>query len=271
MTLGNLKQELENKIISEHKDKAVARLILSDVLDCDYSNLLFNLDKDIDSEATKKVWEILNKYLLDTPIQYVLGYTYFYGLKIGVNKDVLIPRFETEELVDWVLKDNIEDNLNVIDAGTGSGCIALSLKKNKPNWKVQAIDISNKALDVAKNNAKNLNLDIDFIESNFLDKISECDIIVSNPPYISLNDNSIDKEVLDNEPHKALFTTDELGLDSYRTIFEQIKSRPVKKAYFEFGYNQKNDLIKLLKEFGFNNYEFKDDISSKNRMLKIVF
>ena len=252
------------------RDFSVFKTILSHVLDCPYDRVLFYLDEPISEENLGRLEEISKRYLEGEPIQYILGYTYFYGLKIMVDQNVLIPRFETEELVALVLDEHKEEHLRVLDLGTGSGCIASAIKTNRPLWDVYASDISSLALEVAKKNFKNLNLDVKTYQSDFLKDIQEdFDIIISNPPYIYREDKEVDQEVRDYEPSIALFTSDLDGIDSYRKILEQLKDRTFKEVYFECSYKQKEALKGLLLTLNYRSYEFKGDINNKNRFLKV--
>ncbi|VAW21762.1 Peptide chain release factor N(5)-glutamine methyltransferase [hydrothermal vent metagenome] len=209
------------------------------------------------------------------PIQYIIGETAFYGLPFKVSKNVLIPRPETEELVNWVLNDtkNIK-NINILDIGTGSGCIAISIAKNAPNAKIFALDISSKALEIAKENAKLNGVRIQFIEANILDfpKSNEkFDIIISNPPYVrELEKKQMQKNVLENEPHIALFVRDENPLLFYDKIadFALTNLKQNGSIYFEINQYLGKETVTLLKSKGFQNIKLKKDIFDVNRMLK---
>ena len=183
------------------------------------------------------------------PAQYILGYEDFHGLRLAVDERVLIPRPETEELVDLILAENSGANLSVLDIGTGSGAIAISLKHSQPSWKVTGSDISTDALALAQENAKNHQLDMTFVESDVFSQIAgKFDIIVSNPPYISREDeDEVGINVLASEPHTALFA-DEDGLAIYRQIIQQASQHltPQGKLYFEIGYKQGDALKNLL-------------------------
>ena len=184
------------------------------------------------------------------PVQYIVGNVNFYGNEIKVNKNVLIPRFETEELVEYTIsyiKKMFKEKINIIDLGTGSGCIAITLKK-KINSNVSAIDISKEALEVAKENAKKNKVEIDFIQNDMLDNISnKFDVIISNPPYISKNEE-IQDIVRKNEPSLALYADNE-GLYYYEKIIKQAKKNLKEKFIiaFEIGYMQ-GDKIKKIAE-----------------------
>ena len=189
------------------------------------------------------------------PVQYIVGDVNFYGNTIKVNKNVLIPRPETEELVEKTseyLKEYFSEKLDILDIGTGSGCIAITLKKLFPNSKVSAIDISNKALDVAKENAKLNNTEVNFYESNIFTNVKgKYDCIISNPPYLTDNDYIMDV-VKNNEPNIALFAKDN-GLFFYKEILKDANKYLKEKFLiaFETGENQKEEIINIAKNFIF--------------------
>lgn len=232
-----------------------------------YSNIY--MDIDVDNKTLELFNNNIDKILNNYPIEYILNKAYFYKLELYVNDNVLIPRDETEELVEWILNDNPNPNLKVLDMCSGSGCIGLSLKVNKPTWNIDLVDISKEALDVSKINFDNYKMSANFIESNMFNNYqNDFDILVSNPPYIAKNDKEVAKAVLDYEPNIALFTNDSLGIEYYQIMFKELNTRNFKYAYFEIGYNQKEALIKELNNYDFN-YEFKKDISNLDRMLKV--
>lgn len=208
------------------------------------------------------------------PVQYIVGNVNFYGNEIKVNKNVLIPRFETEELVEYTIsyiKKMFKEKINIIDLGTGSGCIAITLKK-KINSNVSAIDISKEALEVAKENAKKNKVEINFIQNDMLDNISDkFDVIISNPPYISKNEE-IQDIVRKNEPSLALYADNE-GLYYYEKIIKQSKKNLKEKFIiaFEIGYMQ-GDKIKKLAEQNYPKAEvvLKKDLQGKDRFIFII-
>ena len=241
-------------------------------------NLYLDLDKQIDKRVETKFLNGIDRLLKDEPMNYVLGYSYFYGYKFIVNKDVLIPRPETEELVGLILSQYDEyfkgQKINICDVGTGSGAIGIALKKEEDNLNVYASDISKDALEVARINAKNNDCDITFLEGSMLEPYIEnnikVSIFVSNPPYIKTDEN-IEASVYDYEPHVALFGGDD-GLKYYREIFENLNKiiNPGALAFFEMGYDQKDNLSSLAKSY-FPNSDIKvfKDINNKDRMLMI--
>jgi release factor glutamine methyltransferase len=235
------------------------------------------------SEEEIVVWNsILEQLKQEIPVQYLLGKTSFYGLDFEVNENVLIPRPETEELVEWILesqKPNLETSgeslkdLKILDIGTGSGCIAISLAKNLPNATVFAIDVSEKALATAKTNAENNSVNVTFINQNILeteDLGQQFDIIVSNPPYVrNLEKEEIKKNVLDNEPHLALFVADDDALIFYKKIAELAQKNLSENGqlYFEINQYLGKEMVDLLEKMNFKNIELRKDIYGNDRML----
>mgnify|MGYP003605550144 FL=1 len=225
------------------------------------------------------VWNLILKQLKqEIPVQYLLGKTSFYGLEFEVNANVLIPRSETEELVDWILKSQkskVESQkIRILDIGTGSGCIAIALAKNLPNATVFAIDVSENALATAKINAENNSVNVTFINQNILeteDLQQQFDIIVSNPPYVRhLEKEEIKKNVLDNEPHLALFVADNDALVFYKKIAELAQKNLSENGqlYFEINQYLGKEAIDLLQKMNFATTELRKDIYGNDRMTK---
>ncbi|MEL1254191.1 peptide chain release factor N(5)-glutamine methyltransferase [Flavobacterium sp. DGU38] len=226
------------------------------------------------------VWDsLLEELKKEVPIQYLLGKTSFYGLDFEVNENVLIPRPETEELVEWIIKENkIFDKtkkLKILDIGTGSGCIAVSLAKNLPNADVFAMDVSKKAIETAKKNAINNNVRVTFMYKNVLELELlkyEYDIIVSNPPYVrNLEKEEIKKNVLDYEPHLALFVDDNDALVFYRKIAALAQKSLLEKGqlYFEINQYLGKEMVDLLEKMNFKNIHLRKDIYDNDRMMKV--
>ncbi|MCG2610547.1 peptide chain release factor N(5)-glutamine methyltransferase [Flavobacterium sp. SM15] len=221
-------------------------------------------------------WEtVLSQLKEHKPIQYILGETEFYGLPFFVNENTLIPRPETEELVDWIIKENSKDKeLKILDIGTGSGCIAISLAKDLPNAKVYAMDVSEKALEIAQKNAKRNKVTVIFLHQSILeteDLLATFDIIVSNPPYVrNLEKEEIKKNVLDYEPHLALFVEDTDALLFYRKISELAVKNLSENGQLFFEINQYlgKEMTDLLGNLKFQNIELRKDIYGNHRMLK---
>lgn len=225
------------------------------------------------------IWNpLLEQLKLEIPVQYLLGKTSFYGLDFEVNENVLIPRSETEELVEWIIESEklkMESRkLRILDIGTGSGCIAISLAKNISNAQVFAIDVSEKALATAQKNAVANKVDVTFINQNILeteDLGQQFDIIVSNPPYVrNLEKAEIKKNVLDNEPHLALFVEDNDALIFYKKIAELALKNLSQNGllYFEINQYLGKEMIQLLQELNFKNIELRKDIYGNDRMTK---
>ncbi|MBO4667729.1 MAG: peptide chain release factor N(5)-glutamine methyltransferase [Bacilli bacterium] len=221
--------------------EAIKKLLLEGIYHS-YTNLIMNYNNEIDSHYFNIMEELTSKYIDEKlPIQYILGYAYFRGIKLIVNNKVLIPRPETELLVDIAVKEIKENNYQkVLDIGTGSGAIAITIK-NETNVSMYASDISSEALEVARENAKSLNQDITFINSDMFTNIEGTfDVIVSNPPYIDKSDiNNIDEIVYRNEPHIALFSEEE-GLYYYKVIIDNLDKYLNNNGVviMEIGYNQ---------------------------------
>ena len=271
-----------NDLLNEYKkvfnDKETLRAFLFELCNEYDINLYMEKDNEADKRVIERFVDGVNKLKENEPLNYVLGYSYFYGYKMIVNQNVLIPRFETEELIGLVLSKYDEyykwQKVTLADVGTGSGAIAIALKKEEANFNVYASDISLKALEVAKKNAQNNDADITFMQGSMLDPLVEdnikLDILVSNPPYIK-QDEVLEASVKDYEPHVALFGGDD-GLKFYRMIFE--KAHLVMKdkglLFFEMGYDQKENLANLAKQYFKNaDIEVYKDINKKDRMLFI--
>lgn len=209
------------------------------------------------------------------PIQYIFGKAHFYGLDFNVNEHTLIPRPETEELAEWIIKENQDrGRLKILDIGTGSGCIAITLAKNLPEAQVYAMDVSKEALAVARENANMNNTDVTFIEQDILAAMSLTemfDIIVSNPPYVrELEKQEIKSNVLDYEPHLALFVADNDPLLFYRKIAQLAKSGLTEHGilYFEINQYLDNEMTDMLKQLLFKNIDLRKDIYGNYRMLR---
>lgn len=250
-----------------------AKMLLAILLEVNPLELLTILDKIVEEDKVNFYKQSLKALSENRPIQYVIGHVNFYGLKFKVNENVLIPRFETEELVEniknYLEKKNIT-NPKILDLGCGSGVIGLTLKHFFPNSLVTLVDISEEALKVAESNAKSLGLDVNFIKSDWFSNvpIDKYDVIVSNPPYI-MTDEEIEEIVKNNEPAIALYGGND-GLDCYRSILKDI-NKYLKDDYliaFEIGYLEGEKLKELIKETIPNSkVTIKKDLSAKDRML----
>ncbi|MCX7998225.1 MAG: peptide chain release factor N(5)-glutamine methyltransferase [Leptospiraceae bacterium] len=249
-----------------------AELILADTLGIERIQLYARFDWKL-TEAQKDIYRSrIKERGLKKPVAYIIEKKHFYKSLFYVNPAVLIPRPETEELVEWVLSENTVENLNVLDLCTGSGCIALSLKKERLNWKVSVSDISLEALEVSKQNSKNLNLSIEnFYQSNLFQSIpaQKFDLIVSNPPYIPISEKpTLEEDVRNYEPHIALF------LEEPERFFENLllSAKDYLKEngaiYLEIHPNYCEKILNLGKKVGFPNSTAKKDLSQKWRFIK---
>lgn len=244
-------------------------------------NLYLHYEEEMPEELEKEFKEGMERILLDEPMAHVLGYSWFYGYKMKVSNEVLIPREETEELCAKILSriDAIfqeEKELNCVDVGTGSGAIAITLQKEESRLKMYASDISKEALEVAKYNATQNEATISFLQGDmlkpFLEKDLKFDVLVCNPPYIP-EEEVMEKSVVDFEPHVALFGGED-GLKFYRSVFEDCQKVLKEKSFmaFEMGWNQKEALSTLVESyFPGINYEILKDMNGKDRMLFVYF
>ena len=255
------------------------QILMLELCNMSHNDLFLNYDQEMPERLYEEFQNGVSRLVNNEPLQYILGYQWFYGYKIKVNEEVLIPRYETEELVANVLADSDyffpdKEVIEIADVGTGSGAIALALKKEEPKFCMHATDISETALAVAKENARDLEAEIDFLQGDMLqpliDKGIRLDILVSNPPYIP-KEQEIQKSVDEYEPHVALFGGDD-GLYFYRRIFENAHKVIKEKSFlaFEIGYDEKDAIIEEVKKyFPLDRYEVLKDINKKDRMLFI--
>ena len=251
MKLAQLFSDFEEELIRQGEEAESLSFVYRSLKNLSFTDFVFALQQEVTEEEEVFVKGIFQQLAAHKPAQYIIGQADFYGMQLKVDERVLIPRPETEDLVELILAENPEVNLKVLDIGTGSGAIALALAKNRPNWSVTAADISQDALDVASENAKNQKFNIFFKKSDCFAEISEkYDIIVSNPPYISREDESeVGLNVLYSEPHLALFA-DEDGLAIYRRIAEDAKDylKDGGKIYLEIGYKQGQSVPELFRK-----------------------
>lgn len=272
ITYAKLFENAKKKIELNNLEQRAIYLFLGDILNCDKAKLLLLKDEFVEDNILEKFSEMLADYIIDEkPIEYILGYTYFYGNKISVDENVLIPRDESEELVERAL-EFIKDNSSVLDLCTGSGALAISLKKEKNNSRVVASDISRGALNVAKKNALSNNANIEFIEGDLLTPFigkEKFDVIVCNPPYIS--ENYEVNNIVKHEPMIALYADDN-GLINYKKIIKELPNVLNENGVilFEIGYDQKEALFEICKEYLENyNVECFKDISGNDRIIVI--
>ena len=251
MKLAQIFKDFEEKLIAKGEEAESLSFVYRSLKNLSFTDFVFTLHQEITDEDYKFVEDIFIKLANHIPAQYIIGHAEFFGMQLKVDERVLIPRPETEELVELIFAENPKTNLSVLDIGTGSGAIALALAKNRPDWSVTAADISQDALELAMENAKAQDLNLSFIKSDCFSEISaKYDIIVSNPPYISHEDQEeVGLNVLHSEPHLALFA-DEDGLAIYRRIAEDSKDylNDGGKIYLEIGYKQGQSVPAIFRE-----------------------
>lgn len=252
MKLAQIFKDFEEQLITQGEEAESLSFVYRSLKKLSFTDFIFAIQQEITPEEKEFVESIYKQLVAHVPAQYIIGLAEFYGMELKVDERVLIPRPETEELVELILTENPKPNLSVLDIGTGSGAIALALAKNRPDWLVTASDISPDALNLASENASLQDLKISFKKSDCFAEIAEnYDIIVSNPPYISRADEAeVGLNVLHSEPHLALFAEED-GLAIYRKIAEDAKNhlREGGKIYLEIGYKQGHSVLALFRKY----------------------
>jgi len=281
MTLFDLQNQFRKELANIYplgEINSIFKLLVKNYLNFDAAELVLEAKKELNKEADEYFQTALRRLLKKEPVQYIIGETSFYNLTFKVNPDVLIPRPETEELVQWIISDIQANQANrkikILDIGTGSGCIAISLAKNIPNATIWALDISKSALEIAKYNATlneitiNL-LNIDILKTKTLPQYF--DIIVSNPPYIKLEEKKVMHDnVLQHEPEQALFVSNTDPLIFYKKIVE-IASKyltPNGKLYFEINQYLGKETLELIPSKEFKNTILEKDFLGNDRMIR---
>ncbi|MCR5483464.1 MAG: peptide chain release factor N(5)-glutamine methyltransferase [Bacilli bacterium] len=274
MTFQKFISQKNEEAMSHDKEESAVILLLEHVTGFETNSLYMKMNEEISEELVNKFNEIFDRYLNNNePIQYLIGYSSFYGRDFTVNSDVLIPRFETEELVENILyryDDYFKgQKIDVCDLATGSGCIAITLALEEPNMTVVATDISKDALNVAKINNEKFNAGVKFIQGDMLKPLGnrKFDIFVSNPPYIP-DSELVDSLVKDNEPNIALFGGSD-GMKFYNIILSGLKNHLKKNAIvaFEHGFDKKEEMEKLIEKYFPNSrHECIKDLEGKDRM-----
>ena len=280
MTFRNFLKIYTEKCEKLNLEYEAVKLLVLELSKYNGADFLMHIDDEIEESLLRILEEAVNRYIVNfEPVQHILGYSYFYGYKFKVSKDVLIPRPETEELVGYVLEyyDEIFKNkkVKVCDVGTGSGCIAVSLAKEEPNMELVASDISEAALEIAKYNALSNNANVTFYQGNMLDELIKnnlkFDILVSNPPYIDKSED-IDPLVEQNEPHLALYA-ENLGMQFYEEILSNAKHimNTPNIILFEHGYKQRQFMLNLIDKYYPNSdCEIIKDLSGNDRFTIII-
>jgi release factor glutamine methyltransferase len=255
----------------------LAMLIMEHITQFSQAKILTNKNTILSDTQHEKVQLIVERLKKNEPLQYILGESEFYGLNFEVNPATLIPRPETEELVDWIIADQQDLSQHILDIGTGTGCIAISLAKNIPNSIVTAFDVSLDALETANKNASLNQVKVDFKEYDILQKENHFngvfDIIVSNPPYVCEKEKTEMKDnVLKYEPHLALFVPDNDPLLFYRSIAHFARTHLTENGslYFEINRAFGKETCDMLAELGFSSIQLKKDLSGNDRMIKAL-
>jgi release factor glutamine methyltransferase len=279
-TIKDIRYYLSEELKAIYDDPEIASLtniIIKTVFGYSRLHQLTLSEQTITTSQGRQVSGICEKLKSGMPIQYILGETFFYNCKIRLTSSTLIPRQETEELVDLIIRENNGYKQNIVDFGTGSGCIAIALAANLPGSSVTGIDISESAILVAGENALANNVTVDFMAGDILNfdrkMISEAGIFVSNPPYVRNSEKQLmSKNVLDFEPHTALFVSDSDPLVFYRAILEI--ARDVLSAsgrlYFEINEALGNSMVQLIRPFGYSDIQIVKDLNGKERIVKAI-
>ena len=275
-TIANIIREGLNSRYPMGEATALTRIIAIEILGISQTAYLLKDDVTLNAEQEAMLFNAIERLKKYEPIQYIQGYCDFCGLRFKVTPATLIPRPETSELVEWIAADNKGKTVNILDIGTGSGCIAVSLANRLPQSKVTAWDISPEALAVATENSKANGCTVLFEQVDILSHEpteAQFDIIVSNPPYIKENEKSaMHNNVLDWEPHTALFVPDSDPLLFYRTIANNGLTllKPGGTLYFEINRAHGTETMKMLADYGYTNIELRKDFADNDRMIKAV-
>lgn len=276
--IATIRKELAG-IYSREETESLIFLIIEKVKGYSRTQFLLAKDDQLSLEDCLKIDEIVARLKKHEPIQYIIGETEFYGLPFLTVPEVLIPRPETEELVQWIIQENQDSTPTIFDIGTGTGCMAVSLRKNLPESTVLACDISPVCLETARKNAQLNDAEISVFEYDILNgkpeiNFPELDIIVSNPPYIRESEKAqMEKNVLEHEPELALFVQDEEPLIFYEQIAKFARNHLKNKGrlYFEINEAFGPECLKMLQEYGFQEVILKKDIHGKDRMVRAMW
>ena len=274
MKLKDLKKDFKTKLAITYPNEeilSIFKILCKQYMNMSPTKLLLAGEELINNKQIDMFSKAIIKLLSEEPIQYILETTSFYGLEFICSPSALIPRPETEELVDWIVKSETNE-IKILDIGTGTGCISVSLA-NRNGFVVDALDVSSSALELAKQNAKKNQVDINFIEADIFEYISDkqYDLIVSNPPYIrNLEKKKMQNNVLNFEPQLALFVEDDDPLVFYNSILQFANSNLYEKGsvYFEINENFSKEMESLLYSYGFTEIELKKDSFGKNRFIR---
>ncbi|NLR61321.1 peptide chain release factor N(5)-glutamine methyltransferase [Chitinophaga polysaccharea] len=266
-----------SELYDEREAASIAHIIMEYLTGMSKLDRIVHKTKMLSPDQNQRLKTAIEALQRQEPVQYITGTGWFYGMELLVNKNVLIPRPETEELVEWIVQDTAHRHrLHLLDVGTGSGCIPLALKKSLPDAQVSAVDVSEGALEVARSNASRLRLEVNFLLMDALDPaqvstLPSFDLIVSNPPYITQSEQqSMQEQVWGYEPSLALFVPDNDALLFYRHISMMAKQKllPGGALYFEINEALGKEVVALMEELGFKEVTLKQDMFGKDRMVK---
>lgn len=276
-TIQSLKQYAIKKLKDSYDQReieSICKIIYTDLFGFSVTDLILNRNQSLSDEQITQFRNIVSQLELNIPIQYIIGWSEFAGLKFRLNRDTLIPRPETEELV-MLVSNYVTPGLRILDIGTGSGCIAVTLAHLNPNSIVEAVDISAHALEQAAQNAETNQTQVRFQQTDILEfenySWSQYDIIVSNPPYIRMSEKSaMEDRVLKYEPHRALFVSEQDPLIFYRRIAELGLQYLTPKGYLFFEINEAlgEEMIKLLTSLGYCHLSIHQDIHGRDRIIQ---
>ncbi len=286
MTIQEARKRMVNQLIEIYDNSEamnIAEMVMENVTGWPKIEQVTNKEIPLSPTMVEEINEIRERLMKHEPVQYILNESWFHGMKFFVDKNVLIPRPETAELVEWVLQSvqwpqNEGRNYKIMDVGTGSGCIAITLKKLLPSYfEIWACDIDDQALTIARKNADDLEALVDFVPMNFLDpgqqkQLPLVDLVISNPPYVPLNDKGqMSANVVNFEPEKALFVPDNDSLVFYKAIaeFGKEKLQPSGLIFVEIHENLSYEVIQVFSKAGYKTIEIKKDLQGKDRMLKV--
>jgi release factor glutamine methyltransferase len=283
-----------SNIYAESEARNIAGLAIEHVTSLSRSDRFLKKEEPLSAQQQDQLKQDLHRLMQHEPIQYIMNKAWFYGMELFVDKAVLIPRPETEELVEWIVNDvkasgtdvferkpmeaDETTKLKILDVGSGSGCIALALKKAMPKAEVWGCDVSEEALNVARRNGSALDIRVDFQGTNFLDVLQQkhlptVDIVVSNPPYIPMKDKEgMNPNVVAHEPHTALFVPDNDALVFYSALAQFGKHRLYKNGsiYMEIHEDLGKDVVNLFQQEGYSDVELRKDMQGKDRMVRIM-
>ncbi len=280
MTLDDYRSHFNKTLATlypEEEITSISSIVLEHVLGMNRVEVALSRKLQLKPQQINELDAVLERLKRSEPVQYIIGQTEFYGLELQLNRATLIPRPETEELVTWVLEETTKKQpIEVLDIGTGSGCIAIALAKQLPNARVEAVDISMQAIETAMGNAQNNQTEVTFFRQDILEAESlprRYDVIASNPPYVrNMEKREIKENVLQHEPHTALFVSDNDPLIFYRKIAKLAVNNLTigGQLFFEINEYLGEETVMLVKEVGFSKVILKKDLFGKNRMIRAI-